>query len=128
MLGICPERTPLIHLIFQNSLSNYKNTQFLVRPSTVTKNAHGDTSGTKRGIINPLLSKRPEIVFNKKIKQIETTSSRKFQTKLKTNLKKKIYHIFQTTISNKNSNSFIFLLLEMQFVWNMSRRSFFLLK
>ena len=35
------------------------------RPSQ--KPSHGDILGTKRGIIDPLLSKRPEKILNKKI-------------------------------------------------------------
>ena len=33
------------------------------------KPSHGDISGTKRGIIDPLVSKRPEKILNKKIQK-----------------------------------------------------------
>ena len=38
-------------------------------PATTTsqKASSGDISGTKRGIIDPLVSKRPEKILNKKI-------------------------------------------------------------
>ena len=51
--------------------SNSWNPQFLllllVRPSQ--KASSGDISGTKHGIIDPLVSKRPEKILNKKIKK-----------------------------------------------------------
>ena len=37
------------------------------RPSQ--KPSHGDISGTKRGIIDPLVSKQPEKILNKKIQK-----------------------------------------------------------
>ena len=42
------------------SLSNFQNTQFpCPLSSSVTKNPDGDIFGTKKGIIDPLVSKRP---------------------------------------------------------------------
>ena len=41
-------------------------------PTTTTtsqKASSGDFSGTKHGIINPLVSKRPEKILNKKIEE-----------------------------------------------------------
>ena len=42
-------------------------------PATTTttsqKASSGDISGTKRGIIDPLVSKRPEKILNKKLKK-----------------------------------------------------------
>ena len=46
------------------SSSNYKNTRFLhICCICSQKLSHGDISGTKSGIIDPLVSKRPETNF-----------------------------------------------------------------
>ena len=65
--------------IFANKKNNMSNPTTRIpnssspRPS-ITKTAHGNISGTKRGIIDPLVSKRQENVVRKK-KKIQTKFS-----------------------------------------------------
>ena len=49
------------------SESDIQLLEYQIPPLLVTKNAHVDISGTKRGIIDPLVSKRPENISEKEI-------------------------------------------------------------
>ena len=61
------------------------------RPSVlVTKKAHGDISGTKRGIIDPLVSKQPREKNSKQNKKLE--------------MKEKVLKTFQQKSYTKNKN------------------------